>query len=142
MIKTWSGNDSKISLHSTTPNFHSIASLHDSTPLHSTFYTCVTIWDWATSGTAVHNGTHWRLKYTSIHMFNQDSSPIWSLQDSIPIWSLQDSTPPLHLLADAAIIDILEKVHVQFCKLLLNLKTSTPIYIYGEIGRYPQNIHM
>jgi hypothetical protein len=43
---------------------------------------------------------------------------------------------------DAEIIDILEKVHVKFCKLLLNLKTSTPIYIYGEIGRYPQNIHM
>ena len=36
MIKTWSGNDTKISLHSTTPNFHSI------TPLHSTqsFSTC------------------------------------------------------------------------------------------------------
>ena len=53
-------------------------------------------------------------------MFNQDSTPIWSLQDSTP----------LHLLADAEIIDILEKVHVKFCKLLLNLKTSTPIYIY------------
>ena len=65
-------------------------------------------------------------------MFNQDSTPIWSLQDSTP----------LHLLADAEIIDILEKVHVKFCNLLLNLKTSTPIYIYGEIGRYPQNIHM
>jgi hypothetical protein len=39
-------------------------------------------------------------------------------------------------------IDILEKVHVKFCKLLLNLKTSTTIYIYGEIGRYPLNIHM
>jgi hypothetical protein len=33
------------------------------------------------------------------------------------------STPPLHLLADAEIIDILEKIHVKFCKLLLNLKT-------------------
>ena len=74
-------------------------------------------------------------------MLNQDSTPIWSLQDSTSIWSLQDSTP-LHLLADAEIIDILEKVHVQFCKLLLNLKTSTPIYIYGEIGIYPLNIHM
>jgi hypothetical protein len=52
-------------------------------------------------------------KKRQIHMFNQDSSPIWSLQDSTP----------LHLLADAAIIDILEKVHVKFCKLLLNLKT-------------------
>ena len=73
-----------------------------------------------------------------MHMFNQDSTPIWSLQDSTPL----HSTPPLHLLADAEIIDILEKVHVKFCKLLLNLKTSTPIYINGEIGRYPLNIHM
>jgi hypothetical protein len=31
------------------------------------------------------------LKYTPIHMFNQDSTPIWSLQDST---SLLDSTPP------------------------------------------------
>jgi hypothetical protein len=33
--------------------------------------------------------------------------------------------------------DILERVHLKFCKLLLNLKTSTPSYmIYGELGRY------
>jgi hypothetical protein len=38
-------------------------------------------------------------------------------------------------------IDILEKVHVKFCKLLLNLKTSTPNFmLYGELGRYPLNI--
>jgi hypothetical protein len=37
VIKTWSGNDSKISFHSTTPNFHSITPLHDSTALRSTF---------------------------------------------------------------------------------------------------------
>ena len=36
---------------------------------------------------AEHNGTHWRLKYTPIHMFNQDSTPIWSLQDSTPPFS-------------------------------------------------------
>jgi hypothetical protein len=30
-------------------------------------------------------------------------------------------------------IDILEKVHVKICKLLLNLKTSTPTFmLYGE----------
>ena len=41
------------------------------------------------------------------------------------------------------IIDILEKVHVKFCKLSLNLKTSTPNFmLYCEIGRYPLNIHM
>ena len=33
--------------------------------------------------------------------------------------------------------DILERVHLKFCKLLLNLKTSTPSYmIYGELRRY------
>jgi hypothetical protein len=38
-------------------------------------------------------------------------------------------------------IDILEKVHVKLCKLLLNLKTSTPNFmLYGELGRYPLNI--
>jgi hypothetical protein len=38
-------------------------------------------------------------------------------------------------------IDILEKPHVKFCKLLLNLKTSTPnCMLYGELGRYPLNI--
>jgi hypothetical protein len=36
---------------------------------------------------------------------------------------------------------LLEKVHVKFCKLLLNLKTSTPnSMLYGEPGRYPLNI--
>jgi len=38
-------------------------------------------------------------------------------------------------------IDILKKQHVQFCKLLLNLKTSTPnCMLIGEVGRYPLNI--
>ena len=38
-------------------------------------------------------------------------------------------------------IDILEKLYVIFCKLLLNLKTSTPnCMLYGELGRYPLNI--
>jgi hypothetical protein len=33
------------------------------------------------------------------------------------------------------------KVHVKFCKLLLNLKTSTPNFmLYGELGRYLLNI--
>ena len=38
-------------------------------------------------------------------------------------------------------IDILEKVHVKLCQLLLNLKTSTPNFmLYGELGRYPLNM--
>ena len=37
--------------------------------------------------------------------------------------------------------DVLEKVHLKFCKTILNLKTSTPNYmIYGELGRYPVEI--
>ena len=81
-----------------TPKFHSTLRLQTFTPwLRSTplnlLAHAVTTWDWATSCTAGHNDTHWRLKYTSIHMFNQDSTPIWSLQDSTPFWSLQDPTP-------------------------------------------------
>jgi hypothetical protein len=33
--------------------------------------------------------------------------------------------------------DIIEKVHLKFCQLLLHLNSSTPSYmIYGELGRY------
>jgi hypothetical protein len=33
--------------------------------------------------------------------------------------------------------DIIERVHLKFCKLLLHVKTSTPNFmIYGELGRY------
>jgi hypothetical protein len=39
------GNDSTISFQSTTPNFHSIASLHNSTPLNLLAH-AATIWDW------------------------------------------------------------------------------------------------
>ena len=35
-------------------------------------------------------------------------------------------------------LDIIERVHLKFCKLLLNLKKSTPNYmIYGELGILP-----
>ena len=34
--------------------------------------------------------------------------------------------------------DILERVHLKFCKLLLRVKSSTPsCMIYGELGKYP-----
>ena len=37
--------------------------------------------------------------------------------------------------------DIIEKVHLKFCKLLLHVKTSTPnVMVYGELGRYPIDI--
>jgi hypothetical protein len=39
--------------------------------------------------------------------------------------------------------EILERVHLIFCKVLLNLKTSTPNYmVYGELGRYPIDIYI
>ena len=37
--------------------------------------------------------------------------------------------------------DIIERVHLKFCKLLLHVKTSTPnVMVYGELGRYPIDI--
>ena len=39
--------------------------------------------------------------------------------------------------------DIIERVHLRFCKLLLQLKTTTPSYmIYGELGRFPLDIYI
>ena len=36
---------------------------------------------------------------------------------------------------------VIERVHLKFCKLLLNVKKSTPDFmIYGELGRYPLEI--
>jgi hypothetical protein len=37
--------------------------------------------------------------------------------------------------------DIIERVHLKFCKLVLHLKVSTPNFmVYGELGRYPLEI--
>jgi hypothetical protein len=37
--------------------------------------------------------------------------------------------------------DILEKVHLKFCKIILHLKATTPNCMkYGELGRYPLDI--
>ena len=39
--------------------------------------------------------------------------------------------------------EVLERVHLKFCEILLNIKSSTPIYmVYGELGRYPIDIHI
>ena len=36
---------------------------------------------------------------------------------------------------------ILERVHLKFCKLLLNLKKSTPSFmVYGELGAFPLDV--
>ena len=40
-------------------------------------------------------------------------------------------------------IDIIERVHLTFCKLILNLKKSTPNFmIYGELGIYPMSVYI
>jgi hypothetical protein len=37
--------------------------------------------------------------------------------------------------------EIIERLHLKFCKLLVHLKTSTPEYmVYDELGRYPIRI--
>ena len=34
--------------------------------------------------------------------------------------------------------DIIKRVHLKFCKMLLHMKSSTPSFmVYGELGRYP-----
>ena len=40
-------------------------------------------------------------------------------------------------------IDIIERVNLKFCKLILNLKKSTPNFvIYGELGIYPMSVYI
>ncbi len=40
-------------------------------------------------------------------------------------------------------LEIIEKVHLQFCKRILNLRLSTPSFmVYGELGRHPLNIRV
>ena len=40
-------------------------------------------------------------------------------------------------------IDIIERVHLRFCKLILQLKKSTPNFmVYGELGGYPISVIM
>ena len=39
--------------------------------------------------------------------------------------------------------EIIERLHLKLCKLLLHLKTSTPDYmVYGELGRNPIRINI
>lgn len=40
-------------------------------------------------------------------------------------------------------VDITERIHFKFCKLLLKSKQSTLIIlVYGELGRYPTEIQI
>ena len=39
--------------------------------------------------------------------------------------------------------DIIEKLHLRFCRYILKVKNSTPkCMLYGELGRYPVDIHI
>ena len=38
-------------------------------------------------------------------------------------------------------IILIEKLHVKFCKHILNVKPSTPNFmVYGELGRFPNQL--
>jgi hypothetical protein len=40
-------------------------------------------------------------------------------------------------------IQIMEKIHLKFCKRILNARLTTPNYmVYGELGRYPLEIRV
>ena len=56
---------------------------------------------------------------------------------------------PIHVLLHGSEIwgfkniDIIERVHLRFCKLILQLKKSTPNFmVYGELGGYPISVIM
>ena len=39
--------------------------------------------------------------------------------------------------------NIIEKIHLQFCKKILGVRTSTPNFmVYGELGQYPIELHI
>ena len=63
---------------------------------------------------------------THLELFDKIVKPI--LLYGCEVWGIGDNS-------------IIERVHLKFCKLLLNLKKSTPDFmIYGELGRYPLDI--
>ena len=40
-------------------------------------------------------------------------------------------------------IKIIEQVHLDFCKRILKVRSSTPhVMVYGELGRYPLKIRV
>ena len=63
-------------------------------------------------------------------MFDKTILPIHVLLYGSEIWGFEN-------------IDIIERVHLHFCKLILHLKQSTPNFmVYGELGRYPISVIM
>ena len=39
--------------------------------------------------------------------------------------------------------DIVEKLHLKFCKIILNINKTTPsCMVYGELGRFPLNVYI
>ena len=37
--------------------------------------------------------------------------------------------------------DIIEKLHLRYCKYILSVNKRTTSMVYGELGRYPLNTH-
>ena len=89
-------------------------------------------------------------------LFDQANKALYSLYRK-----LRNTSIPIEIqlkLFDALILPILtyaaeiwgfeniknlEKMHLQFCKRVLKLRISTPNYmVYGELGRYPIEIHV
>ena len=65
---------------------------------------------------------------TQIDMFDKMVTPI--LLYGCELWGFEN-------------VDIIERLHLRFCKLVLNLKKSTPNFmIYGELARYPLYINI
>lgn len=65
---------------------------------------------------------------TMLHLFDSTVMPI--LLYGCEIWG--DSK-----------IEIIERMHLRFCKILLKLNKSTPnLMVYGELGRYPLEVYI
>ena len=61
-----------------------------------------------------------------IELFDKTVSPI--LLYGCEVWGYEN-------------VDMLERLHLKFCKYVLNIKKCTPNYmVYGELGRYPLSV--
>jgi hypothetical protein len=65
---------------------------------------------------------------TMLHLFDTMITPI--LLYGSEVWGFKN-------------IDIIERIHLRFCKILLKLHKSTPnVMVYGELGRHPLDINV
>ena len=91
---------------------------------------------------------------TKVHLSEQATKAMFSLlkkwqQFDIPVdlmLELFDKSVVPILLYGCEVwgfenIDIIERIHLKFCKIILNVKKSTANYmVYGELGRYPLRV--